>query len=107
MGNPGTMAVGVDTMAILIEVIPFMDQKVVHIKIIENQASMTHKPNTTFMITSGFAPDPQIPEGLYSMEHDHSIRITIKNSSTNTLILRQNRPIPGIVAHDIAEGYHC
>ena len=86
--------------------IPFMDQKVVHIKIIENQASMTHKPNTTFMITSGFAPDPQIPEGLYSMEHDHSIRITIKNSSTNTLILRQNRPIPGIVAHDIAEGYH-
>ena len=58
------------------------------------------------MITSGFAPDPQVPEGLYSMDHDHTIRITIKNSSTGTLFLKQNRPIPGIVAHDLAEGYH-
>ena len=86
--------------------IPFMDQKTIHIKIMENQKSMTHKPDTTFMITSGFAPDPQTPEGLYTMDHDHTIRITIKNSSTGTLFLRQNRPIPGIVAHDLAEDYH-
>ena len=86
--------------------IPFMDQKTIHIKIMENQKSMIHKPDTTFMITSGFAPDPQVPEGLYSMDHDHTIRITIKNSSTGTLFLKQNRPIPGIVAHDLAEGYH-
>merc|ERR1712218_441935 len=83
-----------------------MDQKTIHIKIMENQKSMIHKPDTTFMITSGFAPDPQIPEGLYSIDHDHSIRITIKNSSTGTLFLKQNRPIPGIVAHDLAEDYH-
>ena len=44
----------------------------------ENQTSMVHKPNTTFMLTLGLAPDPQIPEGLYSMDHDHSIKITIK-----------------------------
>ena len=86
--------------------IPFMDQKTIHIKIMQNQKSMEHKPNTTFMLTSGFAPDPQIEEGLYTMEHDHSIRITIKNSSTGPLLLSQNRPIPGVVAHDIAEGYH-
>ena len=86
--------------------IPFMDQKTIHVKIMENHISMVHKPNTTFMLTSGFAPDPQIPDGLYSMDHDHSIRITIKNSSTGLLILRQNRPIPGIVAHDLSEGYH-
>ena len=86
--------------------IPFMDQKTIHIKIMENQKSMTHKPNTTFMITSGFAPDPQTPEGLYTMDYDHTIRITIKNSSTGTLFLRQNRPIPGIVAHDLSEEYH-
>ena len=86
--------------------IPFMDQKTIHIKIMENQKSMIHKPDTTFMITSGFAPDPQIPEGLYSINHDHSIRITIKNSSTGTLFLKQNRPIPGIVAHDLTEDYH-
>ena len=86
--------------------IPFMDQKTIHIKIMENQKSMIHKPDTTFMITSGFAPDPQIPEGLYSIDHDHSIRITIKNSSTGTLFLKQNRPIPGIVAHDLTEDYH-
>ena len=85
--------------------IPFMDQKTIHVTIMENKKSMTHKPDTTFMVTSGFAPDPQIPEGLYSMNHDHSIRITIKNSSTGTLTLKQNRPIPGIVAHDISEGY--
>ena len=86
--------------------VPFMDQKTIHIKIMENQKSMIHKPDTTFMITSGFAPDPQIPEGLYSIDHDHAIRITIKNSSTGTLFLKQNRPIPGIVAHDLTEDYH-
>ena len=74
--------------------IPFMDQKNIHVKIMENHTSMVHKPNTTFRLTSGLAPDPQIPEGLYSMDHDHSIRITIKNSSTGLLILNQNRPIP-------------
>ena len=74
--------------------IPFMDQKNIHVKIMENHTSMVHKPNTTFMLTSGLAADPQIPEGLYSMDHDHSIRITIKNSSTGLLILNQNRPIP-------------
>ena len=73
--------------------IPFMDQKTIHLKIMENQKSMVHKPNTTFMLTSGFAADPQIPEGLCSMDQDHSIRITIKNSSTGSLILNQNRPI--------------
>ena len=54
---------------------------------------MIHKPNTTFMLTSGFAPDPQIPEGLYFMDLDHSMRITIKNSSTGLLTLKQNRPM--------------
>ena len=86
--------------------IPFMDQKIIHVKIMKNQTSMVHKPNTTFMLTSGMALDPQIPEGLYSMDHNHSIRITIKNSSTGLLVLNQNRPIPGIVAHDLAQGYH-
>ena len=74
--------------------IPFMNQKIIHVKIMENQTSMVHKPNTTFMLTSGMAPDPQIPEGLYSMDHNHSIKIIIKKSSTALLVLNQNRPIP-------------
>ena len=86
--------------------IPFMDQKTIHIQIISNNHTMLHKPNITIMLTSGFAPNPQIPVGLYSIEHDHTLRVTIKNSSTGTLYLRQNRPIPGIVAHDLAMGYH-
>ena len=86
--------------------IPFMDQKIIHVKIMKNQTSMVHKPNTTFMLTSGMAPDPQIPEGLYSIDHEHSIRITIRNSSTGLLVLKQNRPIPGIVAHDLTQEYH-
>ena len=67
---------------------------------------MLHKPNTTIMLTSGFAPSPQIPDGLYNVEHDHTIRVTIKNSSKGNMNLRQNRPIPGIVAHDLTMGYH-
>ena len=86
--------------------IPFMDQKIIHIKVMENNTSMVHKPNTTVMLTSGMAPDPQIPEGLYSIDHEHSIRITIRNSSTGLLVLKQNRPIPGIVAHDLTQDYH-
>ena len=58
------------------------------------------------MMTSGFAPFPQIPEGLYTIEEDNTIRLPIKNSSTGTLSLLQNRPIPGILAHDLEMGYH-
>ena len=86
--------------------IPFMDQTIIHGKDMKNNTSMVHKPNTTFMLTSGMAPDPQIPEGLYSIDHEHSIRITIRNSSTGLLVLKQNRPIPGIVAHDLTQEYH-
>ena len=67
---------------------------------------MRHKPGTTIMLTTGFAPDPQIVDGLYSIDHENTIRVTIRNSSTGLLKLRQNRPIQGIVAHDIAMGYH-
>ena len=86
--------------------IQFMDQKTIHVQIITNNHTMKHTPGTTIMLTSGFAPHPQIPDGLYSIEHDNTIRITIKNSSTGSFPLRQNRPIPGIVAHDLTEGYH-
>ena len=67
---------------------------------------MTYKPGTTIMLTSGFAPFPQIPEGLYTIEENNTIQITIKNSSTGTISLLQNRPIPGIVAHGLKLGYH-
>ena len=83
-----------------------MDQKTIHVQIIANNHTMSHKPNTTIMLTSGFAPNPQIPDGLYSVDQDHTIRVTIRNSSTGNLHIRQNRPIPGIVAHDLALGYH-
>ena len=58
------------------------------------------------MMTSGLAPFPQIPEGLYTIEENNTIRLPIKNSSTGTLSLLQNRPIPGILAHDLEMGYH-
>ena len=83
-----------------------MDQKVVHIRIISNNHSMTYKPETTIMLTSGIPSQPHIQDGLYSIEHDGTIRVTIKNPSTSTLQLRQNRPIEGIVAHDLQLGYH-
>ena len=86
--------------------IPHMDQKTIHIQIISNNHRMIHKPGTTIMLTSGIVPNPQVPDGLYNVEHDHTIRVTIKNSSTGNLYIRQNRPIPGIVAHDLAMGYH-
>ena len=84
----------------------YTDQKTIRIQIISNNHTMIYKPGTTIMMTSGFAPFPQIPEGLYTVEQDNTIRITIKNSSTGTLSLQQNRPIPEIVAHDLEMGYH-
>ena len=84
----------------------YMDQKTIHVQIIANNHTMIHKPGTTIMLTSGFAPQPQIRDGLYSIDHNNTIRVTIKNSSTGSLSLRQNRPIPGIVAHDLELGYH-
>ena len=86
--------------------IPYMDQRTIHVQIITENHTMRHKPGTTIMLTTGFAPDPQIVDGLYSIDHEYTIRVTIRNSSTGSLILRQNRPIPGIVAHDLAMGYH-
>ena len=84
----------------------YTDQKTIHVQIITENHRMTYKPGTTIMLTSGFAPFPQIPEGLYTIEDNNTIRVTIKNSSTGTLSLLQNRPIPGIVAHDLELGYH-
>jgi hypothetical protein len=84
----------------------YMDQKTIHVQIIANNHTMIHKPGTTIMLTSGFAPHPQIPDGLYLVDHNNTIRVTIKNSSTGSFPLRKNRPIPGIVAHDLTMGYH-
>ena len=84
----------------------YMDQKTIHVQIVENNHTINHKPGTTIMLTSGFAPHPQIPDGLYSVTDKNTIRVTIKNSSTGAIQLRQNRPIPGIVAHDLITGYH-
>ncbi len=84
----------------------YMDQKTIHVQIITDNPTMVYKPGTHIMLTSGFAPFPQIPDGLYAIEDDNTIRITIKNSSTGTFPLRQNRPIPGIIAHDLNMGYH-
>ena len=67
---------------------------------------MTYKPDTTIMLTTGLPSQPHIQDGLYSIEHDGTIRVTIKNPSTSNLTLRQNRPIEGIVAHDLQLGYH-
>ena len=86
--------------------LPYMDQKTIHVQIITSNHTMMYKPGTTIMLTSGFAPFPQIPDGLYTIEKDNTIRITIKNSSTGPFSLRQNRPIPGIIAHDLEMGYH-
>ena len=86
--------------------IPHMDQKTIHVQLISDNHRMIHKPDTTIMLTSGMAPNPQILDGLYKIEHDHTIRVTIKNSSTGNLFIQQNRPIPGIVAHDLEMGYH-
>ena len=84
----------------------YTDQKTIHVQIITDNHRMTYKPGTMVMLTSGFAPFPQIPEGLYTIEENNTIQVTIKNSSTGTLTLLQNRPIPGIVAHDLKLGYH-
>lgn len=84
----------------------YTDQKTIRVQIITDNHTMIYKPGTTIMMTSGLAPFPQIPEGLYTIEEDNTIRLTIKNSSTGTLSLLQNRPIPGIVAHDLEMGYH-
>ena len=86
--------------------IQYMDQKIIHVQIVEDNHTIMHKPGTTVMLTSGCAPYPHIPDGLYSITDNNTIRVTIKNSSTGTLQLRQNRPIPGIVAHDLVSGYH-
>ena len=40
--------------------IPFMD----HVQIITANHNMRNKPGTTIMLTTGFAPDPQIIDGL-------------------------------------------
>ena len=52
--------------------IPYMDQKVIHVQIITANHNMRHKPGTTIMLTTGFAPDPQIVDGLYSIDHKYT-----------------------------------
>ena len=51
----------------------YRDQKTIHIQIITENHRMTYKPGTTIMLTSGFAPFPQIPEGLYTIEDNNTI----------------------------------
>ena len=69
----------------------YTDQKTIRVQIITDNHTMIYKPGTTIMMTSGLAPFPQIPEGLYTIEEDNTIRLTIKNSSTGTLSLLQMR----------------
>ena len=83
-----------------------MDQRVIHVRIISNNRSMKYKKDTTIMLTSGLSSQPHIHNGLYTVEHDSTIRVTIKNPSSGILSLKQNRPIEGIVAHDLQMGYH-
>ena len=84
----------------------YRDQKTIHVQIITDNHSMTYKPGTTIMLTSGFAPFPQIEDGLYTIGQDNTIRIQVRNSATGSFLLKQNRPIPGIIAHDLELGYH-
>jgi hypothetical protein len=56
----------------------FMDQRTIHVQIIANNHTMRHKPGTTIMLMSRFAPHPQIPDGLYSIDHNNTISVTIK-----------------------------
>ena len=86
--------------------INYMDQRTIKVQIITDNHNMVYRPGTHILLTSGFAPFPQIPDGLYTIEDDNTIRITLKNSSTGSFPLRQNRPIPGIIAHDLNTGYH-
>ena len=83
-----------------------MDQRTFHVQIITNNPSMIFKTGATIMLTSGFAPQPQIPDGLYLVEDDNTIKVTVRNSATATINLKTNRPIRGLVAHDLKFGYH-
>ena len=86
--------------------IPTMKQKTIQLQLMVNDHTMIHQPGTEIMLTSGCSPKPQIPDGIYLIDHHHTIKVTIRNSSTATMLLRQNTPIQGIVAHDLKQTYH-
>ena len=68
-----------------------MDQKTFHVQMITDNPSLIFKPGATVMLTSGFAPHPQIPDGPYLVADSNTVQVTVKNSFVNNLILKAAR----------------
>jgi hypothetical protein len=57
-----------------------MDQKTFHVQIITDNLSLIFKLGATVMLTSGFAPHPQIHDSLYLVGENNTVQDTVKNS---------------------------
>ena len=65
------------------------DQASFKARVITDQSIML-KPGTKVLITSGLAPNPYIQEGLYTLEQDNVIHISLKNTDTKDISLQQD-----------------
>ena len=87
-------------------IVPAMDQISIYAKIMKNQTWILHKPNSTFMLTSENEQGPNITDGLYSINRNNFVKLTITNTTTKPLILNKTTPIPGILAHNLTQEYN-
>jgi hypothetical protein len=54
--------------------------------------------NDKVILTSGLAPYPQLPEGIYDVK-DSLFRITIKNNSNKNMDIEKYETIKGVTCH--------
>ena len=77
------------------------DSRSVKVKI-NTYSNMIFKPGSKVVLTSGMAPHPCIPDGIYTVEADNRFSVRIVNMSAFPVNLAQNRPLQGTTVESLA-----
>ena len=64
--------------------------------------NMIFRPGSKVVLTSGMAPNPCIPDGIYTVEEDNKFSVTLVNMSAVPINLLQDRPIQGTTVESLA-----
>ena len=81
------------------------DQRQFKAKIITDE-DWTFKPGAEVVITGSMGPYPAIADGIYTVEENNVVSITVKNILPWNQTLLAARPIPGIVVERLDTTFH-
>ena len=87
------------------QTIQHMDQITFKAKVITDPTFVL-KPGTTVMVTSDIAPAPYILDGLYNVEKNNLIKVSIKNTDVRALSLPAGQPITGVTVQILKKEYY-